>query len=311
MMPRREGKITQVREEISRPAIECVHVGSTIGIIGDLLLVLLVSVAAAATTLSNLDVPIVARALIGLPAGLFIPGYSAICVLFPRRSSLDGLARIALSFTLSLAIIPLAALATRSSSGPFTGTSVVGTLTAMTLIFIMVATVRRLKTPPIDRSVPSLPAISMRSPRTWSRPARTASVIAMICAVLVFGSALTLVGSYVEKDPTTEFALLNSAGEPEFYERYTRPGESATVTLKVTNREGKQQQYAIRVVVQDQVIGETPVFIVEDGNSWNEQVEFTPPVSDELLPVVFELYRDPSAEDEIPYRWLRLMRTST
>ena len=41
---------------------------------------------------------------------LFLPGYSLIAALFPRTDDLDGIERIALSFGLSIAVVPLIGL---------------------------------------------------------------------------------------------------------------------------------------------------------------------------------------------------------
>ena len=42
---------------------------------------------------------------------LFLPGYSLIAAVFPRKDDLDAIERIALSFGLSIAITPLLGLA--------------------------------------------------------------------------------------------------------------------------------------------------------------------------------------------------------
>jgi len=47
------------------------------------------------------------RIILGLPLVLFLPGYSLIAALFPRKDDLDGIERVALSFGLSIAIVPL------------------------------------------------------------------------------------------------------------------------------------------------------------------------------------------------------------
>ena len=51
------------------------------------------------------------RIVLGLLLVLFLPGYSLIAALFPRRGDLDGIERIALSFGLSIAVVPLIGLA--------------------------------------------------------------------------------------------------------------------------------------------------------------------------------------------------------
>jgi uncharacterized membrane protein len=48
------------------------------------------------------------QAIIGLPLVLFIPGYALSYAFFPKKKDLELMERIALSFGLSLALIPLA-----------------------------------------------------------------------------------------------------------------------------------------------------------------------------------------------------------
>jgi len=47
------------------------------------------------------------QAIIGLPLVLFIPGYALSYAVFPKKKDLDLMERIALSFGLSFALIPL------------------------------------------------------------------------------------------------------------------------------------------------------------------------------------------------------------
>src|SRR5574337_199101 len=51
-----------------------------------------------------------ARIVLGLPFVLFFPGYVLIAALYPRRSDLDDVERLALSLGLSLAVVPLIGL---------------------------------------------------------------------------------------------------------------------------------------------------------------------------------------------------------
>ncbi|MFP3976163.1 MAG: DUF1616 domain-containing protein, partial [Dehalococcoidia bacterium] len=51
-----------------------------------------------------------ARIVLGILFVLFFPGYMLIAALFPRKESLDGIERVALSFGLSIAVVPLIGL---------------------------------------------------------------------------------------------------------------------------------------------------------------------------------------------------------
>ncbi len=50
------------------------------------------------------------RIILGLPFILFFPGYTLITALFPKKSDLGAIERVALSFGLSIAVVPLIGL---------------------------------------------------------------------------------------------------------------------------------------------------------------------------------------------------------
>ena len=47
---------------------------------------------------------------LGLPFVIFFPGYTLLSALFPKRDDLSGIERVALSFGLSIAVVPLIGL---------------------------------------------------------------------------------------------------------------------------------------------------------------------------------------------------------
>ncbi|MDH4300312.1 MAG: DUF1616 domain-containing protein, partial [Dehalococcoidia bacterium] len=51
-----------------------------------------------------------ARIVLGLPFLLFFPGYTLMAALFPKKDRLGGVERVALSFGLSIAVVPLVGL---------------------------------------------------------------------------------------------------------------------------------------------------------------------------------------------------------
>ena len=83
------------------------------------------------------------RILLGLPLVLFLPGYSLIAALFPRKADLDGLERTALSFGLSIAVVPLLGLALNYTPFGIRLSPVLVVLSVFTIVLAAVAYVRR------------------------------------------------------------------------------------------------------------------------------------------------------------------------
>ena len=97
------------------------------------------------------DTPI--RIILGLPLVLFLPGYSLIATLFPRKDDLDAIERIALSFGLSIAITPLLGLALNYTPFGIRLSPVLIVLSVFTVSFAIGAYVRRSRIPEEDRFV--------------------------------------------------------------------------------------------------------------------------------------------------------------
>ena len=83
------------------------------------------------------------RIILGLPLVLFLPGYSLIATLFPRKDDLDGIERIALSFGLSITITPLLGLALNYTPFGIRLSPVLIVLSVFTISFALGAYARR------------------------------------------------------------------------------------------------------------------------------------------------------------------------
>ena len=93
------------------------------------------------------------RVVLGLLLVLFLPGYSLIAALFPRRDDLDGIERIALSFGLSIAVVPLLGLALNYTSYGVRLVPILAVLSVFTVSLAVIAGVRRCWLPEEDRFV--------------------------------------------------------------------------------------------------------------------------------------------------------------
>ena len=93
------------------------------------------------------------RVVLGLLLVLFLPGYSLIAALFPRKDDLDGIERIALSFGLSIAVVPLLGLALNYTPLGIRLVPVLLGLSLFTVLLAVVAGVRRVWMPEAERFV--------------------------------------------------------------------------------------------------------------------------------------------------------------
>jgi len=83
------------------------------------------------------------RVVLGLLLVLFLPGYSLVAALFPRSSDLDGIERIALSFGLSIAVVPLIGLGLNYTQYGIRLVPVLLGLSLFTILLALIAYIRR------------------------------------------------------------------------------------------------------------------------------------------------------------------------
>lgn len=296
--------------------------------------------------------------LVGLPVVLFVPGYLLAAVLFPyrrrRRSNTGGgttsnaelfdgrsslltrqirwTERVALSFGLSLAIVPLLALVVGPVAGSLSRASVLGGLTASVLVGSAAALVRRNSIPERERyRVPVRQwAAAVRETAVGSdrRLGRILSVV-MLCSVaagpVALGAALVTppqAESYTSATLLTEGAdgQLTASGYPTEF----TTGSSEELTLRIENSEGTEMAYTVvadlqRVSTADGAVTVTHTerllrerLLVEDGDTRAVQHTLTPTMTGETLRVSYYVYRgdipdDPAYGDA--YRKLHLWVT--
>lgn len=93
------------------------------------------------------------RIILGLLLVLFMPGYSLIAALFPRMDDINGIERIALSFGLSIAVVPLIGLALNYTPFGIRLLPILIGLSIFTISLALIAYVRRSGIPERDRFV--------------------------------------------------------------------------------------------------------------------------------------------------------------
>ncbi len=113
----------------------------------DLILVVIFTLLTAAFVLIPVLNETPVRIVLGVFLVLFLPGYSLIAALFPRRGDLDSIERVALSFGLSIAFTSLIGLALNYTPGGIRLDPILICLVGFTLVMCLIAYLRRRSLP--------------------------------------------------------------------------------------------------------------------------------------------------------------------
>ncbi|GCF12111.1 hypothetical protein Harman_00460 [Haloarcula mannanilytica] len=290
------------------------------GVIG---VVLLTNLAALLPILSETPV----RIVVGLVFVLFIPGYAFIAALFPEDGSgptadgeadtnseadgIDGIERVALSFGLSIALVPLVGLVLNFTPWGIRLLPILVSLSGLTLVLTAVAAVRRWALPPEEQfHVPYRTWLSAGREELFSPASRTDAalnvllVLSILLAAASVGYAVT-----VPKDGErfSEFYLLTETDDGELvadnYRTEFQQGESGSLIVGIGNQEHERTEYTVIAELQrvERVGNETRVQertelrrfqpTLGHNETWHGQHEVTPGMTGEGLRLQYLLYR--------------------
>jgi uncharacterized membrane protein len=305
------------------------------------------------------------RVIFGLPFVLFVPGYAFVTALFPEagatpagesapaeaaptaepgesttdpsettestatRSGIDGLERVALSFGVSIAVVPLLGLVLNFTPWGIRLVPIVVVLSGFTLASTAVATRRRWALPPEER---------FRVPyRAWLAAGRTEllepesrtdaalNVLLVVSVLLAVGSVGYAVAVPKTGESFTEFYLLteNESGDlvADDYPTNLVRGEDASLVVGVSNHEHEPTAYTVVAELQRVQVANNSTRVLDEqelrrfrtrlahNETWHHSHTVTPTMTGERLRLQYLLYRgepptDPSARTA--YRELHL-----
>jgi uncharacterized membrane protein len=295
------------------------------------------------------------RAVVGVLFVLFVPGYALVGALFPgagrppnpkrsgprgrldtasggtNRKGIDRWERLALSFAVSLAIVPLLAVAVTLSPVAFTTTSIFLTIGLVTLVGAVIAVKRHFALPADERfrtsTVDWLGGIRQSVTGSGSRGSVLLNVMLVVSVSLAVGTLGFAVLAPPDGESFTEFYVLSENGEDELvaaeYPDSFTPGEPQQIYTGIENQEGETVEY--NVVIQLQRVGgseESPEVIerqeidrfsvaLSHNETWVEgrNVSVSGELSGTDLRLKFLLYKDSVPEtpaEDTAYRDLHI-----
>ena len=241
------------------------------------------------------------RIILGLPFLLFIPGYVLVMTLSPRSEGMGGIERVALSFGLSIAIVPLIGLILNFTWWGITLESTLYSIASFIFVMSIIAEVRRKRLQKQERFDIEF---QLRLPG-WGGSAwnRLLSVVLAIAILGALGMLGYVIASPSEVEKFTEFYILGLEGEAADYPEELVVGEEGKVVVGIINREHKDMSYRVELLIDGiryNAVG--PVALAHE-EKWEQEMGFLLVRVGENQRVEFLLFKEGEGE---PYRSLHL-----
>ena len=271
------------------------------------------------------------RIALGLPFLLFLPGYTLTAALYPKKEGIDAIERVALSFGLSIAVVPLIGLALNYTPWGITVESVLYSVASFIFITSIIAMLRRTRLHEQERF-----CIESRLKLSgWGGSALSKSLSIMLLVSIL--GALGALG-YVLVTPKlgerlTEFYILGpdstAQGYPDEFvmdgdevvlvrydgdETQEVASERGKIILGIVNREYEDATYLIRVSIdgetvrinfgKDELDKIGPIELAHE-EKWEHEIGFAPQHVGNNQKVEFVLYKNEALYFEYPpHLWI-------
>ena len=197
---------------------------------------------------------------------LFTPGYVLVAALFPRNSEVDWIERIALSFGLSIAVVPLLGLLLNFAPWGIRFVPIVVMIALFTVVFGCTAYWRRMRLAP-DRRLSLTVDIAVPEWKQYNVLDKGLT-IALSASIVVAGGTLAYVILAPRPGETfTAFYILGPGGNASAYPTALNLSQPGSVILGVANHEATTVAYTVRV----DLVGVRVVYNATSG--FNETVE--------------------------------------
>jgi len=243
------------------------------------------------------------RVVLGVGFVLLVPGFAFQTALFPHKTELDPIGRLAFSFGLSLAVLPPVFLILSALGFGVQFWPVAAALGVFIALCLAVAFVR-LRLLPEEEKTGSKAQLSVRG--WWESQDRISRLLYFLLAAALSTAVVSaiLVSREAPAEPFTEFFLLDSQGLSMDYPREVTAGNQVLCMLAIVNHEGQPSEYRIVAVGgENQALSTSEPISLMDGETWQGYLTIVLAQPGDGQKVEFFLERVGSPW---PYRTLRI-----
>ena len=248
------------------------------------------------------------RIPLGLIMVLFVPGYTLIAALFPRKGDLDGIERVALSFGLSIAVVPLMGLGLNYTPWGIRLTPVVVSISIFTIAMSAVSYLRRASLPADERfsvefrkGLDSARAEVMADEK--SRLDKALTIILILSIILSVTALVYVIVTPKQGEKFTEFYILGPKGKAYDYPTKVIAGNKSTVIVGVVNHEYSSVNYTMNLSFDNSTIMDQRMTL-ENNQTWEHPVTYVLNHTGDEQKLEFLLYKEDNFT--APYRDLHL-----
>lgn len=233
------------------------------------------------------------RIVLGLPLVLFFSGYTLGLVLFPKQEGIDSIERVALSFGVSIAVVPFIGLILNYSPWGITLESMLCSVASFIFVVSIVAWVRRKRLSEGERfDIEFRFSLPGWGGSTWDK------VLSVVLVGVILGALGTL--GYAIAAPRverfTEFYILGIEGKVGDYPEELVVGEEGEVNVGIVNREHETVSYRVEVMVNGVENTDVGPVVLSHEEEWEGEVSFVPETAGENQKVEFLLYKQGQTE---------------
>jgi len=254
----------------------------------DLLLIILASVILIPIAILT-DGPV--RLVLGLIFILFSPGYTLLSALFPKREDLATVQRLALSFGLSIALMPPIGFILHFTPWGINLVSILASVGLLTILTSGIACFR--KREPLSRWLIELKRAPLSLFYLWKQQTLREKILAGLLVVVIIGAFGTL-GYLLEKPQIkakpSDFYIFGPQGKAANYPGVLAPGEEAGVVVGIVNHRDKRVTYYVAITIDGETVKELGPITLESEETWEEKVNFAATREGERQEATFLLY---------------------
>lgn len=133
----------------------------------------------------------------------------------------------------------------------------------------------------------------------------------LMAAILICIAAIVYLAVTTQPSESfSEFYLLGEGGRAADYPSQAAAGQPVSVIVGIVNHEGKPSDYTVQIRENDAIISSIKVGVLNEGQQWEQPVEFALSNAGEGRRVNFYLYKDNGAVPHIKDPLVLIMKVT-